>query len=407
MHYKFPEITHLEEVLEAIQGVEGFIVAQREWGTVVNYVQMGPDMFPEVHTAGDSASMRERHTRLKAIRREARGLLFDLDGKLVSRAYHKFWNVGERRETLLENIDLSRPHIILEKLDGSLVRPLPIGNGYRLATKMGITDVAAQAEPFVAARANIDRFIRDTLSQGYTACFEWCSRQQQIVIFYPEDRLVLTGVRHNATGEYLTYTQMQELAGEYGLDLVRAYPGTVENMQALVEQTRGLENQEGWIIRWADGHMCKLKADAYVRIHRAKDALVQEKNLIEMILDEKLDDVKGFLPVEDLARVENYERVFWQGVEITVSVWLVMNNRVHGRYRNDRKSFALSEEAQTMDSNLKSAIFKVWEQEWSVALCRQAVLDVIRKNLGTQTRVDDVRHLHGAPRWRAAQTGDE
>jgi hypothetical protein len=48
-------------VLQAIDGVDGFIVAQRDWGTVVNYVQMGPDMFPEVHTAGGSASMRELH----------------------------------------------------------------------------------------------------------------------------------------------------------------------------------------------------------------------------------------------------------------------------------------------------------------------------------------------------------
>jgi len=68
MHYKFPHIDHLDQVLEAIDGVDGFIVAQRDWCTVVNYVQMGPDMFPEVTTAGGSASMREQQTRLKAIR---------------------------------------------------------------------------------------------------------------------------------------------------------------------------------------------------------------------------------------------------------------------------------------------------------------------------------------------------
>jgi len=285
-----------------------------------------------------------------------------------------------------------------------MIRALPTKEGYRLCTKMGPTDVAAQAEPFVAARPNLDRFIRDTISQGYTACFEWCSRQQQIVIFYPEDRLVLTAVRHNRTGEYLTYTQMQELAGEYGLDLVRAYPGTVENMQALVEQTRGLENQEGWIIRWADGHMCKLKADAYVRIHRAKDALTQEKNLLELILEEKLDDVKGFLPVEELARVESYERAFWQGVGDTAAFWRDSHSDVRREFGNDRKSFAL-EGAPNLESNLRSAVFKAWDR--TDANWQEVVLDVIRKNLGTQTKVDDVRHLHGAPRWRAAQTGDE
>ena len=404
MHYTFPEITHLDQVLEAVQGVEGFIVAQREWGTVVNYVQMGPDMFPEVHTAGGSASMRERQTRLKAIRRECRGLLFDLEGNLVSRAFHKFFNVGERRETLLENINLTRPHIILAKLDGSMIRALPTRDGYRLATKMGPTDVAAQVEPFVAARPNIDRFIRDTLSQGYTACFEWCSRQQQIVCDFPQDRLVLTAVRHVRTGEYMSYTQMQELAAEYQLDLVQAYPGTVESMEALVSETQELEGEEGWIIRWADGHMTKLKSAWYVRIHRAKDALMQEKNLLELILEEKLDDVKSFLQEDDLKRVENYERAFWQGVGDTAAFWQHSYLDVRREFGDDRKSFAL-EGAPNLEPNLRSAVFKAWGQadhNWQAF-----VLDVIRRNLGSQTKVDDVRHLHSAPRWRAAQTGDE
>ena len=405
MHYTFPEITHLDQVLEAVQGVEGFIVAQRDWGTVVNYVQMGPDMFPEVHTAGGSASMRERQTRLKAIRRECRGLLFNHDGELVSRAFHKFFNVGERRETLLENIDLTRPHIILAKLDGSMIRALPTRDGYRLSTKMGPTDVAAQVEPFVAARANIDRFIRDTLSQGYTACFEWCSRQQQIVCDFPQDRLVLTAVRHVRTGVYMSYTQMQELAAEYQLDLVQAYPGTVESMEALVSETQELEGEEGWIIRWADGHMTKLKSAWYVRIHRAKDALMQEKNLLELILEEKLDDVKSFLQADDLKRVENYERAFWQGVAIAADTWKKRWGVIKVEHGSDRKSFALDTRYQNLDGNLKSAVFRHWDN--AAANWQEAVLDVIRKNLGTQTKVDDVRKLHGAPRWRAAQTGDE
>ena len=385
--------------------MEGFIVAQRDWGTVVNYIQMGPDMFPEVHTAGGSASMRERQTRLKAIRRECRGLLFNHDGNLVSRAFHKFFNVGERRETLLENIDLTRPHIILAKLDGSMIRALPTRDGYRLSTKMGPTDVAAQVEPFVAARPNIDRFIRDTLSQGYTACFEWCSRQQQIVCDFPQDRLVLTAVRHIRNGEYLTYQQMQELAAEYQLDLVKAYPGTVENMEALVRETHEMEGEEGWIIRWADGHMVKLKSQWYVRIHRAKDALMQEKNLLELILEEKLDDVKSFLQEDDLKRVENYERAFWQGVGDTADTWKKRWGVIKVEHGSDRKSFALDTRYQNLDGNLKSAVFRHWDN--ADANWQAAVLDVIRKNLGTQTKVDDVRKLHGAPRWRAAQTGDE
>lgn len=405
MHYKFPHIDHLDQVLQAIDGVDGFIVARRDWGTVVNYVQMGPDMFPEVHTSGGSASMREQQTRLKAIRRECRGLLFSLDGKLVSRAFQKFFNVGERRETLIENIDLTRPHIILEKLDGSLIRALPIGNGYMLATKMGPTIVAAQADPFVAARPNYDRFIRDTLSQGYTACFEWCSRKQTIVVDHPRDRLVLTAVRHTHSGEYMSYHQMQELAAEYDLDLVRAYAGTVANMEQLVHETHELEGEEGWIIRWDDGHMAKLKSSWYVRIHRAKDALLQEKNLIELMLTEKLDDVKAFLPQADLDRIEAYERQFWMGIQDTARGWQQAYMDVRQRFGNDRKTFALKH-ADRLDAFERNTVFKAWDKpdfDW-----RAAVLDVIGKHLGSQTKVDEIRPLHGAGPWRMQQqVGDE
>ncbi len=405
MHYQFPHITRLEEVLEAIQGVEGFIVAQRPWGTVVNYIQMGAEMFPEVHTSGGSARMREQQTRLKAIRRECRGLIFNPDGLLVSRPFHKFFNAGERRETLLENIDLSRPHVILDKLDGSMIRAFPVGEGYRLGTKMGATGVSEQAEAFVATRPNLDRFFRDTLAQNMTACFEWMSRQQAIVVDHPVDRLVLIAVRHTHSGEYLTHTQMQELAAEYELEVVRARPGSISSMEQLVEETRALEGHEGYIVRWNDGHMCKLKSDWYVRIHRAKDALTQEKNLIDLMLEEKLDDVKSFLPVEDLARIDAYENAFWTGVGQTAYMWKDQYVKLRRQFGDDRKRFAL-EAAPGLEPNLRSAIFRVWDREGHVDW-RELVCDVIRKSTGTQTRVDEARSLFRAPRWNQQSVGDE
>jgi hypothetical protein len=88
----------------------------------------------------------------------------------------------------------------------------------------------------------------------------------------------------------------------------------------------------------------------------------------------------------------------------TAAFWRDSYRDVRREFGNDRKSFAL-EGAPNLESNLRSAVFKAWDR--TDANWQEVVLDVIRKNLGTQTKVDDVRHLHGAPRWRAAQTGDE
>ena len=270
---------------------------------------------------------------------------------------------------------------------------------------MGLTEVALQPERWVTRHSNYDRFFRDLLANGLVPLMEWCSREQRIVIDHPVDRLVLLAVRNVTTGEYLPLNMMLELAVDYQVEPVRRYPGTVESMQHLVTETRDLQNQEGWVIWFDNGYRIKIKADDYVRIHRAKDALMQEKNLLELILEEKLDDVKGFLPVEDLARVENYERAFWQGVAVAADTWKRRYGMIKVEHGSDRKSFALDTKYQNLDGNLKSAVFRYWDN--ADANWQEAVLDVIRKNLGTQTKVDEVRKLHGAPRWRAAQTGDE
>jgi RNA ligase len=406
MDYQFPLINTLDDVREAIAGSPEFIVAERDWGYVVNYLVVGPDTFPPVKTAGGSASMRDRATRLKAIRRECRGLIFDRNGVLISRPFSKFFNANERDETQVNRIDLSRPHVILEKLDGSMVRPIPLDNGYRLATKMGITDVAMQAEEFVAGNINYHDFIMLHIERGQTPIFEWCSRKNRVVLDYPIDRLVLTGIRNVNDGAYKSYAQMVAYAEAYGVEVVQARAGNADNMQSLLEETRVLQGQEGWVIRFDDGHMLKVKGEEYVSIHKAKDRIMRENALIEMILDEKLDDVKAHLPDDDRHRVEEFETKFWQGVWTTAEVWRAMDQSVHRQHGADRKAFALSDGTQTMDGNMKSAIFSAWDKadfDW-----RGAVIAAIRKNLGTSTKVESCRALFGGARWNyAANTGDE
>jgi len=399
--YEFPHITHLDEVRAAIAGSPEFIVAQRDWGYVVNYLVMTPDAFPPVYTTGGSAEMRETATRNKALRRECRGVCFDLEGRLISRPFHKFFNVNQIDETQAHRIDLTQPHVILEKMDGSMIRPLPIGDAYRLSTKMGITDVSMQAEVWLADHPNYDLFIRDMIGAGLTPIFEWCSRKQKIVIDYPEDRLVLTAVRHNRTGVYYGMHALRYCQEDYDLDLVREYAGTVDNMEALLSETRDLEGQEGWIIRFDDGHMLKLKGDAYVSMHRAKDSIMRENGVIEMILAEKLDDVKPVLSDDDRRRLEDFETKFYAGLNRTASEWAVENQMIRSVYGNDRKRFAM-EKAPHLDPHLRGSVFKAWDDpdfDWW-----RAVVDVVSKNIGTQTRADAARGLWGGARWDYGMT---
>lgn len=384
----------IEPYLEAIAGCDAFFVAERDYGRIINYRQMGKDVFPDPATAPNA------HTaHLWGLRRQCRGLVFDLAGNVIGPPLHKFFNVNEMDETRVENVDWSQPHVICEKLDGSMVRPVPVPEGgYKMFTKMGLTDVALQPEAWVAQHANYDRFMRDLLAQGLVPLFEWCSRKQRIVIDYPIDRLVLLAVRDVRTGEYLPLNMMLELAVDYGVEVVRRYPGTVENMQHLIEETRGLQDQEGWVICFDNGYRLKVKGEQYVAVHRAKEGILRENAVIEMMLDEKLDDVKAYLPPDDRARVEQFETEFWQGVQDTVGKWQMAYLDVKSQFGADRKGFAL-DWAPRFDAHLRGAIFKAWDDaqfDWHAA-----VIQAIRKGTHTLIKTDDNRYLWGSARWQA------
>ena len=390
-HYEFPRIEHIDQVRAVLADAKEFIFAEREWGTVVNYVVAGTDTFPDVT---DQAA---------AIRRECRGIFFDKNGRILSRPLHKFFNVNERDETQQRFIDLTESHVILEKLDGSMIRPFLVGEHVRWATKMGITDVSMQAEEFVARHPEYELMARDCFNLGLTPIFEWCSRQQRIVIDYPTDRLVLIAMRDVRDGTYVFYNRLESFGNQYGIPVVRSYEGTPENMELLINETRASEDIEGWIIRFESGHMVKIKGDWYLRIHKTKDKLTFEKDVVEMLLDEKLDDIKSFMLEDDRRRVEKFENAFWEGVAYQVELYDRYFATVIASDL-DRKEYALQwmPTIQKQDPFAAPIVFGKFNGKDT----RSMILDFIRKGTSSQTRIDEVRGLWNGTKWSYHFDGD-
>ena len=389
MHYS----TRIEDYLDAINGVEAFFVAEREHFKVINYISMGNDVFPDPASASDDATARRWY-----LRRQCRGLIFNHNGDVISLPIKKFFNANERAETQLDRIDLSQPHVILEKLDGSMCRPIPIGSDYRMGTKMGITTVAMMAEEFVAEHLNYDKFIRATMADNLSPQFEFCSRKQRIVLDYLDDRLVLLSIRSLATGQDLSIAKMQEYANMYDIDVVGHYPGTVSSIEQLVADTKGLFGQEGWVIKFTNcGNAIKIKADDYRLKHSAKDSILRENNVITLILSEQIDDVKPLLDTYVRTKVEEFETSVWAGINNTMQQWIDAYCRIRTKHSSDRKSFALDTEYANIDRNFKSAVFTVWEKE--LINWHSVITDIISRNLSSQTKVDDIRYMWGGAKY--------
>ena len=137
---------NIHRARELVEGRKDFIIVEKDGYTVADYVFMSNDTFDEL----------ERH--------ELRGLKFDnKTGEILARPFHKFFNIGEKEEHA--NIDWSRPHVVMPKLDGSMIHAALVNNEVRLMTRMGITEHSIRAERHLTDVLKKD-FIRTARAKG-------------------------------------------------------------------------------------------------------------------------------------------------------------------------------------------------------------------------------------------------
>lgn len=387
MTYQFPTITHLQQVLDAIAGRDEFVVRVSEEHdyTIVNYAVNFEDTFPPVTD--------ER----TAILRECRGITFRTStGEIISRKYHKFFNLGERPETLPGAIDWNIPFREFEKLDGSMITPLLINDDVRWCTKMGLTDVAKPVDEFTKNKINYHEFAKYWMSQGWTPIFEWCSREQRIVIDYPESKLILTAIRENVSGAYMRYEDMKEEAKVYDIALVDAGMEVTGFDQEVVDAIRELEGKEGEVWRDRDGHMRKLKAEHYCLIHKTLEHLNHEKDVIRLIVDEKLDDAKPFLPEDLMGKADDFAKAIFKGLKAYASTlfWEVQED--FDKMNGGKKKFA-DKVKDLPDSRFR---FWAWDNlENGEEALYEHLVKAVGDQLGSQTKVNNIRWTWGGASW--------
>lgn len=366
MHYQFPEIRTINDVLPAIAGRDEFVVAEREFGTVINYLVAMPDTF----------KMEGPDDVMGAIRRECRGLIFDTEGNIMSRPFHKFFNINEKEETQSHRLDLTRAHIVMDKLDGSMIRPVRMHGMVRLATKMGVTDIAMEAEKLL----DYDHYtwLEDMMIGGLTPIFEYVAPTNKIVVEYAEAKLILTAVRETVSGEYRSLRQW-----DAPFEIVSG-ADSIYDLDAYLSVARGETSREGDIIRFADGHMVKVKNDWYVQIHKTKDIVAVDRNIIELVLNETIDDTRAMLDPSDLARVDAVEAAFWEAfrnVEGRLEGLELLARTIYGA---DKKRIALEMVPNLINKADGGFIFRLVDGH----AIRDLLLDHCKKNIGSTPKYE-------------------
>lgn len=359
MNYQFPTIKHIADVLPAIKDKPEFIVVTKPEGyTVINYAYASGDTF------GIPNPATPEQLEAAYMQMECRGLIFETStGKLLRRAFHKFFNLGEKGWT--RDVDFSKPYDIELKLDGSMITPiwLPTGtrlngetiNEVHLTTKMGITDVSLKATEYYkdCGEHKYHTFFAYCEINGWTPILEWLDSKTPIVIKHRNDSLVLLAVRDKASGEYISKNIINEAIIKYHIPTCPKVPFDIDLI-------KDIQDIEGIVIVFNNGHRIKVKTDWYVGMHRFKDETSSLRKLIKLILEERIDDTLTILPEMERQEVESKVNKFWNWFNLQVQA-LELINLQHTSKFSTKKELALHLQQAKTPRWLNAIYYRTYE----------------------------------------------
>ena len=238
------------------------------------------------------------------LKRELRGITFNRkSGKVVSRPFHKFFNLNEHPETD-QNALMDREFVFRQKLDGTMVHPVLTEKGVRFLTQKDFDNPQIQrAQELLERDEKLKNLTEELLKKGLTPIFELISPSFQLVIPYDEEKLVLTEVRDNRSGKYLLEELQEELAQE-GAQLP---PKRVGTLKEVLKEIENLEFVEGFVGKNFEKEepfplFVKVKTPWYHKAHYAFTYLhnVPDHKLFNLFLNQKHDELFSQLTNEKL-----------------------------------------------------------------------------------------------------------
>lgn len=180
---------------------------------------------------------------------QARGIVVDDLGNVVSRPFNKFFNLSEGKTNVTDD------YVIYEKLDGSFIQLFYYEGVWVVSSRGSFT-----SEQAVWAQEMLENYNLDLLSTEFTYCFELIKKENRIVVKYNFEGLILTGAFHICSGIEIEIDLIPifEKVERYSSD------ASLLELHTLIK-----DDEEGFVIRFSNGERCKIKGAEYLRLHKA------------------------------------------------------------------------------------------------------------------------------------------
>lgn len=325
-----------------------------------------------------------------------RGTAFDnITGDIVRLGYGVFFNLGEFPESDAA-LNFEEDHLITQKVDGSCIFPIYIREQeFVLGTRAGVTDISQFAVEFISDKPHYSEFIDLCRSYGSTPIFEFCSRKNRVVIDYPEDMLVLTGIRYITSGNMVCREKAEEFCSTFNIPLVKQIKSIDSvGFSEFQKSVKNLVDDEGVVITFTSGkmrgHMIKLKSEQYCDRHHAVDSLKWDHDCVKLIVTGLIDDVIPMLAQDRAEFIKNYAEGFMEAIDKKVGI-------IRGQFHEichikDRKTFA----AAVLPLDTKAFMFKLFvDPNYDV---RTGLIEYATRMANNQGNVKELKNFIGFDR---------
>lgn len=245
---------------------------------------------------------------------EMRGLtfVFNKDGSLFNRyiLLEKFFNLNQVPESMYSIVKNYKIKFVNNKEDGSIASFIRLPNGKAYGkSKMGFdNDQANGINRIYKTNPDVKKFVDWTLDNDYVAIFEYVAPHNRIVLRYSTEELILLRLRDNRTGKHI---DIKDHLDKLGNIKVAPFEDEFKDLDNLIEVVAKQIDKEGCVVTAEDENgrdfFFKLKTPWYCERHGLlTNDLYREHILIGYILDDKIDDILGQIPEEE---VEAHERI--------------------------------------------------------------------------------------------------
>lgn len=240
----------------------------------------------------------------------------------ISFGLEKFFNVNENEDWRLSgDEDLSNATIV-EKFDGTLIIPFLIGDKLYFRTKMDVNNEFTKLAESCITEEQKEWCINMLQSNVYPL-FELVSPFNRIVVNYEKTELKPICCYDFVGNSKINW---QDALTIYNSNAVK-----FKNLNKINSYLDKMDNFEGFIIDYKN-KVYKIKSKDYVLKHKSMSSTTNYKNLFDLIIKEKVDDIKNLLSAEVLNFVEKFEKII---IDKLSKVYCVIENADRTLERKD------------------------------------------------------------------------